>query len=210
MEFLKTDLIGLVQYLLPGFLASWIFHSLTAHPKSSPFERVIQALIFTTFTTLLVYCVRWILFKFGVAFWIVGLWNKEVEFFWSVLIALLLGVAFSWSANTNFLHRCLQRLRPNITKRTSFPSEWYSTFNGLGKGTASLFVVLHLKGDKPRRLFGAVGEWPDHPDAGHFVLYDACWLLDDGERKLDTVDSILISAQDVEMAEILKAPSKSA
>ena len=59
MEFFKADLIGLVQYLLPGFLSTWIFHSLTAHPKASPFERVVQALIFTAFTTLLVYLVRW-------------------------------------------------------------------------------------------------------------------------------------------------------
>ena len=47
-------------------------------------------------------------------------------------------------------------------------------------------------------------EWPDHPDAGHFVLYEACWLMDEGDRKLDTVDSILIAAQEVEMVEILK------
>ena len=70
-----------------------------------------------------------------------------------------------------------------------------------------MFVVLHLKGEKVRRLYGGVQEWPDHPDAGHFVLYEACWLMDEGDRKLETVDCILIPAQDVEMVEIIKASS---
>ncbi len=48
MSLIAKDLPTLVFMLLPGFLAAGIFHTLTAHPKSSEFERVIQALIFTT------------------------------------------------------------------------------------------------------------------------------------------------------------------
>ena len=44
---MTDDLIRLFYDLLPGFLAAWVYYGLTAHPKPSPFERVIQALIFT-------------------------------------------------------------------------------------------------------------------------------------------------------------------
>ncbi len=47
MELASKELVGIISYLLPGFLAAWIFYGLTAHPKPQPFERVVQALIFT-------------------------------------------------------------------------------------------------------------------------------------------------------------------
>jgi len=45
----SQQVIALLQYLLPGFLAAWIFYGLTSYAKPSNFERVIQALIFTLF-----------------------------------------------------------------------------------------------------------------------------------------------------------------
>ena len=45
-EFFKTDVIQILQYLLPGFVATWAFYGLTAHEKATPFERVVEALIF--------------------------------------------------------------------------------------------------------------------------------------------------------------------
>ena len=43
----KQDVVSLLYFLLPGFLAAWVSYGLTAHPKREAFERVIQALIFT-------------------------------------------------------------------------------------------------------------------------------------------------------------------
>jgi hypothetical protein len=47
MKELSPELIALLNYLLPGFLATWIFYTLTAHRKKEPFERIIEAVIFT-------------------------------------------------------------------------------------------------------------------------------------------------------------------
>ncbi len=218
MEFLKTDLIGLIQFLLPGFIASWIFHSLTAHPKTTPFERVVQALIFTGISQWLVYVLEIVLTTIGKndRDLQMGIWTSQIAYIWSIAISLGLGISFAWSANLDWLHAILRTLR--VTKRTSYPSEWFSAFNKIARGSRSDFVVLHLKGEKPRRLFGRVDEWPDHPDVGHFVIYEASWLADmtqapesgglvRQETSLATVDCVLIAATDVEIVEIMKKPN---
>ena len=47
MDWASDELVRVFYNLLPGFLSAWIFYALTAHPKPSPFERIVQALIFT-------------------------------------------------------------------------------------------------------------------------------------------------------------------
>ena len=47
MEHVAPAVVDLLQFLLPGFLAAWVFYAFTSYQKPSEFERVIQALIFT-------------------------------------------------------------------------------------------------------------------------------------------------------------------
>ena len=47
MSWAFGDIVGVLTFLLPGFVAASIFYSLTSYPKPSPFDRVVQALIFT-------------------------------------------------------------------------------------------------------------------------------------------------------------------
>ncbi|MYF85874.1 MAG: hypothetical protein F4178_05160 [Rhodospirillaceae bacterium] len=115
----------------------------------------------------------------------------------SVLVAILLGLGASCLSNTDALHRILRRLR--ITRETSYPSEWYSTFARYGD---HCFLVLHLQGE--RRLYGFAEEWPSDPKEGHFRISDAEWLIDEDERvPANGVDSILIPATEVTMMEFL-------
>lgn len=85
-----------------------------------------------------------------------------------------------------------------LTKRTTFPSEWYSALHRIPR-----YLVLHLDGN--RRLKGWPEEWPDQPDKGHFVLMMPVWLLNDG-REIAAVqtDRIVIAATEVKMIELLK------
>lgn len=46
-EEMSKEVVLVLVYLLPGFLAAWVFYGLTSHPKPSQFERVVQAVIFT-------------------------------------------------------------------------------------------------------------------------------------------------------------------
>ncbi len=45
---ISKEIISVIQSLLPGFLTAWVFYGLTAHRHKDAFERVVQALIFTT------------------------------------------------------------------------------------------------------------------------------------------------------------------
>lgn len=47
MDDLVKDIIPLLQYLIPGFLSTWIFYSLTAFKRPDTFGQIVQALIFT-------------------------------------------------------------------------------------------------------------------------------------------------------------------
>jgi len=189
-----SDIIAAVYHLLPGFISAWIFYGLTAHAKPSPFERVIQALIFTMFAEVLSWCLGKACLLVGElkAF---GVWDQDTAFAWKVFLAIALGFVFAGFANTNKFHA---KLPDWFTKRTSYPSEWFSAFY-----RTKAWVYLHLKGE--RRLYGWPEEWPDAPDKGHFVVMNAEWILDDNETiPLLGIERMIVPASEVELVEFEK------
>ena len=110
MSGISTDIIDLFYQLLPGFVAAWIFHGLTAHPKLSPFERIVQALIFTVIIQAVVIVLRESMFEFGLLF-ILGTWTDESRLIWSLIIAVAIGLLFSRLANYDTLHGWLRKWR---------------------------------------------------------------------------------------------------
>jgi len=194
-----SSLISWVFQLLPGFIAAWIFYGFTAHPQKTPFERTVQALIFTAFTKAIVIPLGWVLLVIGHMGTILGPWNENTAFVVSVLVAILLGIVFSGFANSSKLHDVLPDW---ITKQTSFPSEWYSAFK-----RDSRYIYLHLTGG--RRLWGWPTEWPDNPDKGHFVIQEPEWILDDNQRApLLLTYKMVIPVSDVLMVEFEKWPGE--
>lgn len=191
-EYFATDLVGIIYELLPGFVAAWIFHSLTDHSQGSPFERVVQALIFTAIVRAVVYPLQQVLFFAGMFLKYPVPWTKDTDFFLSVLLAVATGLLFSACANTNAVH---SRLPPWLTKRTSFATQWYIFLYGRPS-----YVILHLKNGL--RLHGWPEHWPDKPDKGHFVLMDASWLTPDNKPcPIPLTERILIPAAQVTMIE---------
>lgn len=201
MDLPSIDILGVIYALVPGFLAAWVFYGLTAHPKKTPFERTIQALIFTLFVQGMNYAVQFGLVWLAGRGWTPwGEWTDRVALAWSGVNAVLIGIVFAVFANRDWAHTTLRKL--GLTKRTSFPSEWFSAFN-----RDKRYVILHLKG--ARRLHGWPEEWPDQPDSGHFVIYGPSWLLPNNERApLYRVERLLMPATEVEMVEILKSESE--
>lgn len=194
MDWASSDIISVIYYLLPGFAAAWVFYGLTAHPKASPFERVVQALIFTIVIQAVTVITGWLLQICG-RIYCLGTWTASSAFVWSVLLAFVFGLLFAYFANKDYCHELLRQC--GITKRTSFPSEWYSAFY-----QEKRWVVLHLPGG--RRLYGWPEEWPDQPDSGHFLIDQPIWLLDNGGYEpLSNVDKILVQATGVEMVEFV-------
>ena len=218
MEGASKEVLDVIYGLLPGFIACWIFYGLTAHPKSSTFERVVQALIFTAFIKVIVLGMRAACHWVGTHWFSVGMWSESSTQSVSVVTAVLFGLILARLSNNCALHNWLRewklyesvrsRLGKHFlfrwipawqwTERSSLPGEWFSAFHRY-KGN----VVLHLSGQ--RRLFGYPEEWADGPERGHIILMNAVWLLDDGKTaELYKVARIMVAAKDVEMVEFLK------
>lgn len=194
MNWASSEVVTILTFLLPGFVASAIFHSLTAHPKPNEFERIIQALIFTTFVQALVKGIPLIGSWVGAG----PMWTGESEIVVAVLIAVVVAIVAVYASNHDTLHGFFRWIR--LTKENSFPSEWYSTFTR----NPNCYVVLHLNGE--RRLYGWPEEWPSHPGQGHFRIAEAEWLTEteDEQVAMTRVSVILVPAVEVEMVEFLE------
>ena len=194
MDAISKEVVDLLTYLLPGFIAAAVVYNLTPTPRQEPFERVVEALIYTVIIQVLVLFVAAVLSWCGEHIVTVVTWTNNSRLVWSVLMALALVLALARSANYDTLHALLRRLQ--ITHQTSYSSEWYGAF-AQNEG----YLVLHLTGE--RRLYGWAEEWPSTPEHGHFVMVQAEWL--DGRRRipLTGVDRILVDVSDVAMVEFM-------
>ncbi|HWG34207.1 MAG TPA: DUF6338 family protein [Gemmatimonadaceae bacterium] len=195
MDIPSQTIIDVLTYLLPGFITAALVYSLTPAVRLIPFERVVQALIYTIIVQSLVITTRTLLLKVGSSGHTLGAWTPDVALIWSVIIAIALGLLAAWAANTDCLHAVLRKAR--ITCQTSFATEWYGALS-----QDHGYVVLHLKGE--RRLYGWPAEWPSSPEKGHFVVSQAEWLTDAGAVALAGVRGILVRAEDVEMVEMME------
>ena len=192
MENFAKDFITLLQYLVPGFVAAWIFYSFTSYPKPSQFERVIQALIFTIIVQAFVYLILYLGSK-----WFISDSDSNLELICSLFVAVFLGIIFSYFVNNDNFHKIFRKI--GVTKETSYPSEWFSAF----VKNDSTYIVLHLEGE--RRLYGWLIRWPSDPDNGHFVIEQAAWINEKDEQiPLTGVSSIMIDAREVTMVEFMK------
>ena len=194
MNWASSEVIGILIFLLPGFVTASIFYWLTSHPKPSVFDRVIQALIFTVIGRAITDVLKELLMSISIIEEN-SLLIKNEAYVLSVLIAVGLAPLFAYISNNDAIHSILRRL--GITKETAYPSEWYSAFSR----HPDCYVVLHLKGQ--RRLYGWPEEWPSRPDEGHFRIAEGEWLIEDERRPAKGVSATLIPAGEVEMVEFL-------
>lgn len=193
MSWASNEAVGLLTYLLPGFVAAAIFYSLTSFPRPGAFERVIVALIFTVIGQTIADIGFSAFTETGGSAGPSGEWKPLA----SILVAVALGLGASILSNTDLLHRLLRRV--GLTRETSYPSEWYSTFTQMGD---SHWIVLHLAGE--RRLYGYAKEWPSNPERGHFRINEPEWLGEDGEpTPAESVAAVLIPATAVTMKEFI-------
>jgi hypothetical protein len=192
----SQTIINVLTFLLPGFITAAMLYSLTPRPRPIPFERVVQALIFTVIIQGAVSGVESSLVSLGNRIGPFGEWTKQTALAWSIALAVVMAAVLAWLDNYDRLHTLWRRL--GITYQTSYPSEWFGALSQHGG-----YVILNLTGS--RRLFGFAEEWPNQPDSGHFVIAEGEWLMEDGKRvPLAGVRQILIRATDVEMVELME------
>jgi hypothetical protein len=199
MGYITSELINLFNFLLPGFITSFLFHSLTSFPKKSEFDKVVMALIYTIVINAIIDCLGYSFIALGTNVLAIGAWTPEIKVIWSIVIALVMGFLVAYIYNNDVLHRILRKIK--VTNQTSYPSEWYGTFS-----ETNSYIILHFTDGK--RLMGYTLEWPIDPKNGHFILEDSMWLVEEnGERhdvELSTVSKIMVDTTKIEMVEFLK------
>ncbi len=211
MDMLDSGILTVIYRLLPGFVSAWIFYGFTAHPKKDPFERVVQALIFTVLAEFFVLCLSFVFLRIG-HYFLFGTWTEDVAFFWRFVVAVVIGLVATVIVNTNWFRDCQdapwykwlpKKCRDGFptwfTKRTTYPSEWYSAFH-----RSPCYAFLNLTGE--RRLYGWVEEFPDSSSSGHFSIMEPAWVLDDNTlAPVLTIERMLIPAAEVEIVEFERA-----
>ena len=193
MSWANSEVVSILVFLLPGFVAAAVFYSLTSYPKPNEFGQVIQALIFTSVGQ----SIAWTLRQFWGpdASWSIGL-EAIVPLLSAVIFALIV-VYFS---NNDIAHRFFRRI--DFTRENSYPSEWHASF----ARNPESYIILHLKDG--RRLYGWPIEWPSRPEQGHFRIVEGEWLSegeDSGQNEVtaDIYETVL-SVEDVTMVEFIK------
>ena len=192
MSWATNEVVTILAFLLPGFVAVTVFYALTSHPKPSELERIVQALAFTIASQATA----------SVVVHFLSLTNTEVRWaeFEEIVLPFVISVALGSiavvAANHDFPHRFLREI--GFTKETSYPSEWYGAF----AENDGQYVVLHLKNGN--RLYGWPEDWPRRPGQGHFRLSECEWLIGSERRPLLEVSVMLIPAQDVDMVEFIQ------
>ena len=195
---LQKDFVIFLAYLLPGFLAAWVYYGLTSHSKPSQFERIVEALIFTLVIQTISPVVQ------GAALWVgrwmpIRHWDTLASGLVSLGLAVIAGTLAAYFSNSDAFHRWL-RAR-GFTTRTSHPSEWYSVL-----ARKEAFVILHFKDG--RRLYGWPKEWPVESDRGQFYIMLPSWIAEDGSSiELPQLDGILVRVEDVQWVEFLATDS---
>lgn len=192
MDDLVRDVIPLLQYLIPGFLATWIFYSLTAFKRPNSFGQIVQALIFTFVIHGVVAALGWLLTGFGNRVFAIGNWSAVAHSFCSFVVAVLLGFGSCYIANNDRLFNKLRTRK--ITQNTSYPSEWFNSFSNYSRP-----VVLQLADE--RRLSGWPKQWPLDPSAGQFLIQEPSWLDEKGAEIPLTAEVVLIDASNVRWVE---------
>lgn len=191
MPDVQHDLISLLHYLAPGFIAAGLFYATTAHPKPSQFERIVQALILTVIVHAIVIAERGIAHTLGnvISF---GPWTAESTLFARLVTAVVAGAGMSVAANHDYLFDWLRRL--GATQRTSYPSEWFGVFSQQHR-----FVTLNLKDGS--RLSGWPSVWPESSEKGHFFVTDGVWNSGSAIPNPGELKDILIDVTDVTRVE---------
>ena len=193
MSWATSEVVGVLVFLLPGFVAAAVFYSLTSHAKPSGVERVLQALIFTI--------VGQAILRVAIAANLASikriLETQDLEIVINLLVGVTIGLASAYLFNHDVLHGFFRLIR--LTRETGYPSEWYSSFSE----NSSCYVVLHLKDG--RRLYGWPREWPSDPERGHFEISEAEWLSEDGLRigESNEIAALVLSVDDVSMVEFV-------
>lgn len=199
MDTISSEVLNVLTFLIPGFITAWVVFGLTSATKPTQFERIVQALIFTAVISAAFDVIAGVLLKTCPAHFI------EYRLAYSIAMALILGVGYSWLINHDLIHKALRTI--GLTQRSALSNEWNFTHSKLTRN----WVVLHMKDGK--RLFGFPEVCPTSGNEGHYFVTYPHWVNEEGAVELDLsneLEGILIPAIEISRVEFCKERDENA
>lgn len=171
----SLSVLGILLFLLPGFLSALLVRQIAVRAKQSDFEKLIEALVFSF--VLYLFNLPWFGDKLPIS-WHQTASEYQIHMQWGQLAALfleavLLSGAYGFVAQHDLLHKSLRKMK--ITERTSRVSIW----NDVLQDIRSTYLFVDLKDG--RRVFGYLTYYSDDPEEGSLFLEDAAWVDEKGE-----------------------------
>lgn len=195
MEEISSELLPVLQLLMPGFLTTMTFYWFAEVIKPNQFERVLQALVCTPIIQLLLIPTEQIAYKLGDIFQL-GYWTSESQTYASIGLALVIGIILAFLCNKDIIYR-LARLCHITTK--SAQGDQIDHFKRSGK-TPTLF---HFKDG--RCVSGYMLNFPTYSSPNTFFIKDPEWIGKDGEPQPNPeCDRMLIYTADISSIDFTK------
>ena len=213
-----SETLELLQYVLAGLVASWVFYGLTPYKEPQPFNLVVRALIYTA---VIQFLAEFVITCAGEGWWAKSTKGSNGEnnmaatpIFVSAL-SLLLGFFLAMAANNNWPHKYLARFPPqwkwtawlwDITSQSTHENNLsYALETRKGE-----YVVLALKDG--RRIYGWPDSLPNYSSEDFFLLTAYKWLprlgddaaaMNAANQNIHPKGAILIAAKDVDVVEFV-------
>ncbi len=200
MENLNLEVLQILIFLLPGFIAASLLDAFIPRKKKELFEKIIEALIFSM--------VIYILFSlFGGTSPIflkvmsqgdVRIYSIEynrIAFWWlfglSIFLPALLGLLFTF----DLLMKLARFFR--LTRRTGRNSVWLEAFSD-----TNTHIIINFKDG--RRIYGWPMHYADDPEKPYLFLYRPLWINEKNEFIESDLRGMLITPEDpIEFIEFL-------
>ncbi len=172
----SLSVLGILLFLLPGFISAIVLRQIATRAKQSDFERLIEALVLS-----------FILYLTSIPFFGNTLpvsWHEEAGSFkvhlqWLQLLllfaeAVLFSLMYGVALQHDWLHKVLRKCK--ITEKTSRISVW----NDVLQDVARVYLLVEIKDG--RRLLGYLTYYSDDVDQSSLFLEDAAWLTEEGQQ----------------------------
>lgn len=199
---ISYEVLNILSFLIPGFLASSIYQYVAVRKKRDKFEQIIEALIYSLIIYIAVLNVTGSIpvllscNKNGES--ISWVFNKDESPLLGVLFfSIVLPIVIGWINAKNLLLRLLNKI--GVTPKTSRESVWLDVFSDIKK-----FVIINLKDG--RRIYGWPLYFSNTPEEGMIYLAYPAWIKDEKYIDLDNEGIFLVEKENIESIEFLKQP----
>ena len=172
MDAASSETLTILRQLLPGFVAAWIRFLLIPNVRRNDLDRVVEAMILSGVIAIAIAGLHWLL-VLPCTHWgsCMATWSANGEFAWSMLLAVIFGVALAQLTRSDKPYALLRKLR--LTHESSLRSVRYSAFTSPSYRN----VVLHLKDGRRTVGYPLEGDHdPDNPESGYVLSGQAFWL----------------------------------